>query len=253
MANFKSDSVDAVSTNSYIPTGAIVTIAGPYSEYSDTSYTALGLIPCDGRTLNGSASPQYSTLFSVIGTLYGGTGIASFKVPDLTTNKLTIVGTSSSFYNTNTVGTKLTSGSHSHSTSMTNNSFSMNDANVTHSHNYNFDNISNMDVDNAHSHNAVGVVSSMGGANKNGPAGTAGGALIGNHVHNFGNNVNANWASTGAGAHSHGGSVNANSGNAGDAAHSHASSLTSSVTSNNNNLANTTGVPYSNMLYFIRI
>ena len=121
MVDFKSDTIDAVSTYSYIPTGGIITIAGPYSEYSDSSYVTLGLIPCDGRSLNASTSPQYSSLFSVIGVLYGGSGSAAFNVPDLMTNKMTIVGTSSTFYNTNTVGTKLTSYNHSHPVSMSNN------------------------------------------------------------------------------------------------------------------------------------
>lgn len=254
MANFKSDTIDAVSTYSYIPTGGIITIAGPYSEYSDSSYVTLGLIPCDGRSLNASTSPQYSSLFSVIGVLYGGSGSAAFNVPDLTTNKMTIVGTSSTFYNTNTVGTKLTSYNHSHPVSMSNNSFNMNAANVTHSHNYNFNNIGNIsDANHSHSPSAPG--SSMGGSQKNGPAGTAGGALVGNHTHNFGINANG-FGGVGGADHTHAEGINGNSGNAGDASHTHSSSATSAANSGSHTISGTSPdpilIPYANVLYFIK-
>ena len=254
MVDFKSDTIDAVSTYSYIPTGGIITIAGPYSEYSDSSYVTLGLIPCDGRSLNASTSPQYSSLFSVIGVLYGGSGSAAFNVPDLMTNKMTIVGTSSTFYNTNTVGTKLTSYNHSHPVSMSNNSFNMNAANVTHSHNYNYNTIGPISDAN-HAHNPSAPGSSMGGSQKNGPAGTAGGALVGNHSHNFGINANI-FNAVGGADHAHSAAVNGNSGNAGDASHTHASSATSAANSSGNTVSGTASfpisVPYANVLYFIK-
>ena len=255
MANFKSDTIDAVSTYSYIPTGGIITIAGPYSEYSDTSYVTLGLIPCDGRTLNASTSPEYSSLFSVIGVLYGGSSSASFLVPDLTTNKMTIVGTSSTFYNTNTVGTKLTSYNHDHPVSMSNNNFSMNNSNVTHSHNYNFTSIGNI-VQNEHSHGTNSPAGTMGGSQKNGPAGTAGGGLIGNHTHTYSVNTNIHNLVGGA-DHTHSDqAITGFSGNAGDASHSHASSATSGSTSTSDTISGTVSfpleVPYANMLYFIK-
>jgi microcystin-dependent protein len=254
MANFKSDSVDAVSTYSYIPTGGIITIAGPFSEYSDTFYTSLGLIPCDGRSLNTSTNPEYSSLFSAIGTLYGGTGSTSFQVPNLKDNKMTIVGTSTTFYNTNTVGTTLTSYNHSHSVSMTNNNFNMNAANVTHSHNYNFNSIGSISDAN-HAHNPAANVGSMGGSQKNGPAGTAGGGLIGNHTHNFGVNANI-FGGVGGADHTHAAGINGNSGNAGDASHTHASSATSAANSSSDTVSGTVvnplEIPYANMLYFIK-
>jgi microcystin-dependent protein len=254
MADFKSDSIDAVSTYSYIPTGGIVTIAGPYSKYSDSSYISLGLIPCDGRSLNASASPQYASLFSVIGVLYGGSGSAAFNVPNLVTNKMTIVGTSSTFYNTNTVGTKLTSYNHSHTVSMSNNNFNMNAANVTHSHNYNFNSIGNI-VDANHAHNPSANVGSMGGSQKNGPAGTAGGGLIGNHAHNFGVNANT-FGGVGGADHTHAAGINGNSGNAGDESHTHASSATSAANSSSDTVSGTVAnpleIPYANMIYFIK-
>jgi microcystin-dependent protein len=254
MANFKSDTIDAVSTYSYIPTGGIITIAGPYSEYSDTSYVTLGLIPCDGRALNASTTPQYSSLFSVIGILYGGSGSASFLVPNLKDNKMTIVGTSNTFYNTNTVGTALTSYNHSHTVTMTNNDFNMNAANVTHSHNYNFNAIGPISDAN-HAHNPSANVGSMGGSQKNGPAGTAGGGLIGNHTHNFGVNANT-FGSVGGADHTHAAVINQNSGNAGDSSHTHASSATSAANSASSTVSGTASfpifVPYANVLYFIK-
>lgn len=254
MADFKSDTIDAVSTYSYIPTGGIVTIAGAYSEYSDSSYVTLGLIPCDGRTLNATLNSQYLPLYNVIGILYGGSGMGAFLVPNLTTNKMTIVGTSNTFYNTNTVGTTLTSYNHSHTVTMSNNNFSMNAANVTHSHNYNFNSIGNISDAN-HAHNPSANVGSMGGSQKNGPAGTAGGGLIGNHLHNFGVNANA-FAAVGGADHTHAAGINQNSGNAGDASHTHASSATSAANSGSHTISgispNPILVPYANVLYFIK-
>jgi len=338
MADFKSEPIDAVSSYSYIPTGGIVTLAGPFSEYSDASYPSLGLIPCDGRLLKVS---EYPNLYPVISNYYGGvpypdgltqtytltgslngpgslvndefdnflystaqyvisnpdnlytlntvappaypaisidyidsnfvslsfsvpnypsqvtiTLINCFKVPNLKDNKMTIVGTSNTFYNTNTVGTKLTSYNHSHSVSMSNNDFFMNAANVTHSHNFNWSNLGDR-VDNGHEHARVLSAGTMGGSQKNGPAGTAGGALIGNHVHNFGVSSPNNFANVSGGPlHNHSGSKNVNSGNAGDASHTHSSSATSANTSSSNTVSGTVSnplaVPYANVLYFIK-
>lgn len=254
MADFKSDTIDTASSYSYIPTGGIVTIAGAFSEYSDASYVSLGLIPCDGRTLNASTNPEYSPLFSVIGVLYGGSGSTSFQVPNLKDNKMSIVGTSNTFYNVNTVGTKLTSHSHSHAVSMTNNNFSMNAANVTHSHNFNFNSVGNI-IDDNHAHNPSAPVGRMGGSQKNGPAGTAGGGLLGNHTHNFGINANI-FNAVGGSDHTHSAGYNSNTGNAGDASHTHASSATSAANSGNyvvdGTSTNPISVPYANMLYFIK-
>jgi len=252
MVDFKSDSIDAVSTYSYIPTGGIVTLAGPFSEYSDASYVTLGLIPCDGRSLNGSTSPEYSSLFSVIGVLYGGSGIASFQVPNLKDNKMTIVGTSNSFYNTNTVGTTLTSYNHSHTVSMSNVNFSMNASNVTHDHSYTFNSIGAISDAN-HAHNALSPAGSMGASQKNGPAGTSGGALLGNHTHTYNTNANI-FTGVGGAAHSHAAAVNGNSGLAGDASHTHTSYVQADSTSSNIAVDGISGldVSYANMLYFIK-
>lgn len=42
-----------------------------------------GWLLCFGQTLNSITSPEYAPLFSVIGTVYGGTGASSFILPDL--------------------------------------------------------------------------------------------------------------------------------------------------------------------------
>jgi len=38
---------------------------------------------CDGSTLDAVTNPQYTALYNVIGTKYGGTGINDFKIPNL--------------------------------------------------------------------------------------------------------------------------------------------------------------------------
>lgn len=44
------------------------------------TYAPLGWVFCDGRLLSIS---EYSTLFSLIGTTYGGDGVSTFAAPDL--------------------------------------------------------------------------------------------------------------------------------------------------------------------------
>lgn len=58
-----------------IPQGTVVPFAG--------SSAPSGWLLCAGQTLNAVSNPEYATLFSVIGTNYGGTGINSFQLPDL--------------------------------------------------------------------------------------------------------------------------------------------------------------------------
>lgn len=58
-----------------MPTGTILDYAGAAAPD--------GFLLCYGQTLNGSSNPEYADLYDVIGTTYGGTGITSFKVPDL--------------------------------------------------------------------------------------------------------------------------------------------------------------------------
>ena len=56
-----------------IPSGTVIMVAGS---------TPSGYVPCDGATYNGTQA-TYATLYTVIGTTYGGTGVSAFKVPDL--------------------------------------------------------------------------------------------------------------------------------------------------------------------------
>jgi len=254
MVDFKSDSIDASSTYAYIPTGGIITLGGSFSEYSDSSYIDVGLIPCDGRTLNASASPQYTGLFNVIGVLYGGSGSASFQVPNLTSDKLSIVGTSNTFYNVNTVGTRVTSISHTHTVTATTNSFNMNAGNTSHDHTVSHNDIGNMVSENQHAHNGVSSAGTIGpNVNKNGPAGASGGGLNGNHAHNV--TLNANGLVDGRGNdHIHSGVRSHNTGYNTAYSHTHPASLTNSANTGNFTYSspNALGVPYANVLYFIK-
>jgi microcystin-dependent protein len=56
------------------PVGSIQMFAG--------SSAPEGWVLCNGTTLDSVANPKYAALFAVISTTYGGTGAASFKVPD---------------------------------------------------------------------------------------------------------------------------------------------------------------------------
>jgi microcystin-dependent protein len=259
MDNFKAETVSSGnSINNSIPTGGIIIISGPYSEYSNTKYTDVGLIPCDGRTLNATSNPEFLNLYNVIGTLYGGTGQSSFKVPLMSQYKVSIVGTKTGFASTNTVGTLVQNISHSHNISMTNNSFSVANSNVDHSHNYNWNDVGNMASESGHGHVTNGGSGTIGAnIDKSGPAGTAGGGLNGNHSHNV--NINSNNLGGGGGNnHYHPGGSNFNSGgtNPNAVSHGHSASITAPTVSTTyavgEGAANPFGIPYANMLYFIR-
>ena len=58
-----------------IPVGTVQSFAG--------STAPTGWLLCAGQSLNASTSPQYADLWGVLGTTYGGTGIAAFSLPDL--------------------------------------------------------------------------------------------------------------------------------------------------------------------------
>lgn len=57
-----------------LPSGTVISYAG-------TAVPA-GWLACDGSAYDGT-NPTYADLWAAIGTTYGGTGIASFQVPDL--------------------------------------------------------------------------------------------------------------------------------------------------------------------------
>lgn len=54
------------------------------------SYAPMGWMPCDGSTLEIS---QWSVLYSLLGTRFGGDGITTFCIPNLT-NAVPVMGTS---------------------------------------------------------------------------------------------------------------------------------------------------------------
>jgi microcystin-dependent protein len=257
MAYFESDKIDSTSLYSYVPTGGIVTLAAPFSKYSDATYLSIGLIPCDGRVLNASTSPQYANLFSAIGILYGGTGITSFNVPSLATSKVAIAGTSATFHNVNTVGTRVTSIGHDHTITATNNSFTLNNQNVTHDHTVTWNSVGNNATDTSHTHTfESGSVGEIGpNVNKNGSAGVSGGGLNGNHTHNT-DITSANSLTGGStAAHSHTPASALSLGMGANTAtlHSHAASLTTATTTSITNYVSTdVGIPYANVLYFIK-
>jgi microcystin-dependent protein len=57
-----------------VPTGTVMMYAG--------NSAPSGWVLCDGSTYDSVTNPQYAALFAVLGTTFGGTGAASFKVPD---------------------------------------------------------------------------------------------------------------------------------------------------------------------------
>lgn len=254
MESFKSDNVSLEGDSyNFLPTGGIVSVAGSFLDYSSSDYVSVGLIPCDGRVLNLSTNPEYTNLYNIIGVLYGGSGSTSFNVPNLKDNKVSIVGQGAGFYNVNNIGTKVNTNTHSHSVAMNTNAFGINAANVTHSHTAYHSN--NAGATARHGHGAPGgVIAGLGsGLAKNGPAGTAGGGLNGNHAHSMGvypgghGDVDVN--------HAHGYAETA-IGNAGDSNHSHTSNVSISANtgdfSSNSTTGSGFGVPYASMLYFIR-
>lgn len=108
--DFKSDDIDTDAPYSFIPTGAILTIAGSYTQYSNPSLVEVGLIPCDGRVLSTALEPKYIDLWNIIGTRYGGTNSSSFLVPNLVDMKRVALSTN----NNTTLGTTVNTSSHFH-------------------------------------------------------------------------------------------------------------------------------------------
>ena len=66
------------------PPGTIVSAIKSMTEDPEAQYsTENRWLLCDGQTLNTTTNPEYTALFNVIGTKYGGTGATDFKVPNL--------------------------------------------------------------------------------------------------------------------------------------------------------------------------
>lgn len=253
MADFKSDNVDTTSTFAYLPTGAVIMLGGSFSDYSNSYYTDLGLVPCDGRSLNGVSS-IYSNLWAVIGVTFGGSGQSSFQVPNLTSVKKSVIGTSGTYARGATTNTS----SHSHTATLNYNS---NNSNETHSHG-STTNIGNVSTSNGHEHNIAAYTTSIGtttNATNYSTAGTGNQTALVPGSHNHRVNWNAfNTDSRGTeGSHSHGGSASGNtSNNTTTTTHAHSvSSVTATFPTKTFTGAGATPLetPYANVLYFIRI
>lgn len=66
------------------PPGTIVSAIKSMTEDPEGQYSSANRwLLCDGQTLNTTTNPEYTALFNVIGTKYGGTGATDFKVPNL--------------------------------------------------------------------------------------------------------------------------------------------------------------------------
>jgi len=262
---FESDLLDAQATFAYIPTGAILMLAGPYTTLSDADLASLGLLKCDGTS---HLVATYQNLYNVVGYAYGGSGL-NFNVPNLHSNKTTIKGTS----NTATVGTVTNTATHTHLVSNSNNTVSWNLADapvdnlgnpvtITHNHNnyvstttYNSSN----DSPTVHAHTGDTAVGGV--PNNDSSAGTNGNTNntgTPQHTHN----MSFNASNTNTYGDNHGaahtlivtGLGNSTQYNTGATAftndHTH-NAATLAVSNTNSDL---TGypVPYANMLYFIR-
>jgi microcystin-dependent protein len=251
MADFKSDNVDAA--YNYLPTGAVIMLGGSFSKYSDSYYTNLGLIPCDGRSLDGSPGSIYYNLWTVIKTTFGGSGQNDFDVPWLTGVKRSVVGAGGTY----SLGTRTDSASHGHSATLNYNS---NSSDETHSHGGSVT-VGGIINSNGHEHNISAFTFSIGtnttaSNTSNAGSGSQSALVPGNHTHRVTFSA-ANTPANGANAHSHGGNASGNSGNNTTVTtHGHA---VSSVTANfpsktfTGESATPLEVPYANVLYFIRI
>lgn len=253
--NIKNKIDTTQSSNSIVPTGALMMKAIPPSGLSnydtDSKCIAAGYVPCDGRTLNATTYPAYQNLYNILRNRYGGAG-DNFQVPDLRTSRRYIYGqatltegkylpsfssnTSNTITHSHTVLTELTSlvtnavaGSHTHSTSYSFNNAGLDD----HSHFWD----ANLPALNAT--NAVGTT-----LTKADGTGTAAGAA---HAHSTG----AFYAGTNSGAagtsHAHSGSGTSTSYT--EPTHTH------TVNGGNISIPNSSALelPYINMLYFIKI
>jgi microcystin-dependent protein len=252
MADFKSDKVDAVSTNAHLPTGAVIMLGGSYSKYSDSYYTDLGLIPCDGRSLNG-VSTIYSNLWTVIGVTFGGSGQSSFQVPNLTSVKKTVLASSETYG----LGNGLNSQAHGHSAATLN--YNSTDSYENHTHGVNV-NVGNVINSNGHGHNISAFTFTIGTNTtatntSNAGSGSQSALVPGNHTHRVTFNA-ANTPDNGANAHTHGNFAGSNTGNStATTSHGHLVSASANFSSKtfDGTAANPLEVPYANVLYFIRI
>lgn len=255
---FESDLLDAQTNFAYIPTGAILMLAAPYSTLSSSDLASLGLLKCDGTLHLVAAYPE---LYTVIEDTYGGIPGLNFNVPDLHSQKLTIKAKTPS----NLLGVVSGSNTHQHSIGTVTWNGANNNTAMTHTHNaYNANRVFETGSPTVHEHNGT-LASYNGVPNTDYSAATNGNTNnTGTPRHNHNINYNAyNSSSSAYTDHTHTTSsqslldstmYNVN-GTAFTNAHIHnttlATSTTNQVTSGDPH-TNEYTVPYSPMLYFIK-
>lgn len=254
---FQSDLLDAESSFAYIPTGAILMLAAPYSTLSSSDLASLGLLKCDGTS---HLVATYPNLHLVIGYAYGGSGL-NFNVPDLHSVKRSIEAAP----NSAVVGTTGGTNTHSHDIGTVTWASNNNATAMTHAHNaYSLTRTYASGSPAAHEHN--GTLASYNGYPNtdysNATNGNTNNTGTPRHNHNF--NYNAyNSSSSGYSDHTHtvpSQALNNNTqlnstGTAFTNAHVHNTSLATSTTNQvttGDPHTNQYPVPYSPMLYFIR-
>lgn len=66
------------------PPGTIVSAVKSMTEDPEAQYSTVNRwLLCDGQTLDSVTNPEYTALFNVIGTKYGGSGASSFMIPNM--------------------------------------------------------------------------------------------------------------------------------------------------------------------------
>jgi hypothetical protein len=276
MANFKSEDIDTeISSYAFLPTGSIITMGGPITLYDSSTYTSLGLIPCDGRDLLQSDYPE---LYSVISTFWNGSRkndgtttavpAGSFRVPNFKYGKVALVQGLS-------FGTISYTTTHTHTAASNTATWNLNTNtnSADHSHNVNWYFSANVDNDNHNHSTAVSGGSSFSSTAPNsvhsGGDSTASTATLGNHTHTFGVNAgnvtgvnthNTHYHNTNLSGYV---TINMNTGAASvtnvtnesiNHVHTGTAINVSSVSSNNSGGTNTNppSIPYANVLYFIK-
>jgi microcystin-dependent protein len=255
--NIKSGIDTSSSTNSIIPSGALImkgmSPAGLSNYSTDAQCIAAGYVPCDGRALNASTFTEYQKLFDVIGNIYGGTNNTNFTVPNLRVSRRYIYGqgtASAGIYTPSFSANTTNTITHNHGVSTVNTqTLNTNTQAGTHRHNvsYNFNSGNTTNHSHYMSHNMPAGTTGQGlgtTLTKSDGTGTAAGAA---HTHtanayNLAGNSGDNHA-----AHAHSGS--STDGNYSEPTHNHA--LVASTVTMSTSAA--LEISYINMLYFIKI
>jgi microcystin-dependent protein len=254
---FESDLLDAAQPFAYIPTGAILTLAAPYTTLSDSDLASLGLLKCDGTS---QLVATYQNLWNVIGYTYGGSGL-NFNVPNLHSQKLTIEASDT----TNVVGVVSGSNTHQHSIGTVTWNSDDNGTSMAHAHNaYAGDRVFLDGNPTRHEHN--GTLASYNGVPNTDASNATNGNTNNNGTRQHNHNLNYNAYNSSDSiptAHTHNvlsqalsNNTQLNStGTAFTNAHRHTTTLATTTTNQVTSAdphSNQYTVPYSPMLYFIK-